>query len=108
LTLSSRFDGNLTVPNYDPNNSTALRSDPLITFTINRETGKLSHLQTRASGGEIPRCFCINKNGTLVGVALQGDSRIVIIKRDPESGLLGDIISSAKVMGMPNCIIFNE
>ncbi|KAK1759339.1 Lactonase, 7-bladed beta-propeller-domain-containing protein [Echria macrotheca] len=108
LTVSSRFDGTLTVPNYDPSNSTAIPSDPLITFSIDLDTGALAHRQTRAAGGVNPRQFSFNRDGTLVGVGLQSDSRTVLIARDPETGLLGDIVEAVSVVGLPNCVIFDE
>ncbi|KAK3353118.1 Lactonase, 7-bladed beta-propeller-domain-containing protein [Lasiosphaeria hispida] len=108
LTISSRFERLLTVPNYDRTNTTLLPSDPLITLAIDADTGALRHVQTRAAGGVNPRQFSFNKAGTLAGVGLQADGRAVIIRRDPKTGILGDIIGNVAIEGEVNCVIFNE
>ena len=68
----------------------------------------MTHLQTFAAGGMIPRHFSFNKAGTLVAVALQGSGRVVIIRRNPETGLLTDYVANADIAGEVNNIIFNE
>ncbi|KAK3390956.1 Lactonase, 7-bladed beta-propeller-domain-containing protein [Podospora didyma] len=108
LTISSRGESTLSIPNFDATNSTELPSDPLVTFSIDKETGVLTHLQTFAAGGLIPRHFSFNKAGTLVAVALQGSSRVVIISRDLGTGLFIDYVATADIAGEVNNIIFNE
>ena len=83
-------------------------SDPLITFAIDKTTGILSHLQTRAAGGINPRQFSFNRDGTLIGLGLQDDGRAVVIQRDPSSGLLGDIVANVPIEGQVNCFVFDE
>ncbi|KAK0715709.1 Lactonase, 7-bladed beta-propeller-domain-containing protein [Lasiosphaeris hirsuta] len=108
LTISSRFERLLTVPNYDRTNNTLLPSDPLITLAIDADSGALKHVQTRAAGGINPRQFSFNKAGTLAGVGLQADGRAVIIRRDAKTGILGDIIANVAIEGEVNCVIFDE
>ncbi|KAK3379877.1 Lactonase, 7-bladed beta-propeller-domain-containing protein [Lasiosphaeria ovina] len=108
LIISSRGEGTLSVPNFDPSNSTQLSSDPLITFSIDPKTGALAHVQTFAAGGMVPRHFSLNKAGSLVGVALQGSERAVVISRDPATGLLKDFVASVTIAGEVNNVIFNE
>ncbi|OAA47629.1 Lactonase, 7-bladed beta propeller [Metarhizium rileyi] len=108
LLVSSRGDNSLTIPNFDPNNSTSITSDPIINFSIDGKTGKLSVIQETASGGRFPRHFSVNKAGTLVAVGLQKDSRVVLIKRDPQSGKLGEFAGHANVAGEISSVIFDE
>ncbi|KAK0649940.1 Lactonase, 7-bladed beta-propeller-domain-containing protein, partial [Cercophora newfieldiana] len=112
LIVSSRGEGLLSIPNFDKANSTALRSDPLVSFAINGETGTLTHVQTAPAGGMNPRGFSLNKKGTLVASALQDDNRVVIIERDVKTGLLGKIVAFATVgVGAnngPNYALFSE
>jgi 6-phosphogluconolactonase (cycloisomerase 2 family) len=82
-------------------------SDPLITFSIQKDTGKLAHLQTQALGGVNPRHFSFNANGTLVAAVAQADNRVSIISRDPTNGLLGDIVATISIGG-PNMVIFDD
>jgi 6-phosphogluconolactonase (cycloisomerase 2 family) len=56
----------------------------------------------------VPRQFSINKAGDLVTVGLQSDSRVVVIKRDVESGLLKQFIANATVAGEVTAVIFDE
>lgn len=108
LVVSSRGEGELTIPNFDPNNCTEIPSDPIMTFTIDHDTGALDLIQTFPAGGMIPRHFSLNKAGTLAAVGLQGDGRVVIIDRDVETGKLKDIIAHADVEGEVTCAIFDE
>ncbi|KAB5566185.1 Lactonase, 7-bladed beta-propeller-domain-containing protein [Coniochaeta sp. 2T2.1] len=110
--LSSRGENLLTFPNLDATNTTALPSDPLVSFAIDGTTGQLSLVQTAPAGGRNPRGFSLNKAGTLVASALQDDNRVVIIERDVKTGLLGKIIAHATVGegdgNGPNYALFNE
>ncbi|KAJ3531639.1 hypothetical protein NM208_g8793 [Fusarium decemcellulare] len=108
LILSSRNESSLHIPNFDAENSTSIISDPLINFEIDAETGHLALRQEVPSGGRWPRQFAINKAGTLVAVALQGDGRVVVIERDVENGVLGDFVAYAEVGGEVTAVIFNE
>ncbi|KAK3376167.1 Lactonase, 7-bladed beta-propeller-domain-containing protein [Lasiosphaeria ovina] len=110
--LSSRGESSLTIPNFDAGNSTALPSDPLVSFAIDGATGALKLAQVAPAGGVNPRGFSLNKAGTLVASALQDDNRVVVIARDPVTGLLGNIVAHA-VVGVgagngPNYALFNE
>ncbi len=56
----------------------------------------------------VPRQFTINKAGTLLAAGLQRDSRVVVMKRDPATGQLGDIIANVTVEGELTCVVFDE
>lgn len=106
--MSSRGENSFTIPNFDTSNSTDIVSDAIISFSIDHSCGGLSLLQLFPAGGRIPRQFSVNKAGDLVAVGLQSDSRVVIIERDIESGLLQRFIANATVAGEVTAVIFNE
>ncbi|KAH6659535.1 Lactonase, 7-bladed beta-propeller-domain-containing protein [Truncatella angustata] len=108
LIVSSRNESSLTIPNFDVSNSTEIVSDALITFSVDHSSGDLALLQTFPAGGRFPRQFSINKAGDLVAVGLQSDSRVVIIQRDTESGLLKRFIANATVAGEVTSVVFDE
>jgi 6-phosphogluconolactonase (cycloisomerase 2 family) len=105
LTLSSRLERSLT---YTVANGTQVPSDPLITFSIDGETGVLTHVQTAPAGGVNPRHFSFNKDGSRVAVGLQADGRVVVFERDTATGKLGKTVAEADVPGMPNFVLFKE
>jgi len=110
--VSSRGEGLLSIPNFDPANPATVKSDPLISFAINGETGALAHVQTAPAGGMNPRGFSLNKKGNLLVSALQDDNRVVVFERDVKTGMLGKIVAFATVgVGAgngPNYALFNE
>ncbi|KAK6085605.1 extracellular aldonolactonase [Seiridium cupressi] len=108
LIVSSRGENSFTIPNFDISNSTEIVSDAVITFSVDHSSGELSLLQSYPSGGRYPRQFSINKAGDLIAVGLQSDSRVVVIQRDVESGLLTEFIANATVAGEVTAVIFNE
>lgn len=83
-------------------------SDPLITFSIDEETGDLTHVQTAPAGGVNPRHFSFNSDGTRVISALQSDGRVVVFERDPATGKIGKTIASGNVEGSPNFAIYKQ
>jgi hypothetical protein len=44
----------------------------------------------------------------LIAVALQSDSRVVIIERDAKTGIMGDFIAYAELEGEVTAVIFYE
>ncbi|KAF6524512.1 hypothetical protein HZS61_013011 [Fusarium oxysporum f. sp. conglutinans] len=107
LIISSRNESTLQVPDFDTSNGT-IPSDPLVSFKIDSETGHLTLQQDIPCGGRFPRHFSTNKAGTLVAVALQSDSRVVIIERDAKTGIMGDFIAYAELEGEVTAVIFYE
>ena len=105
---SSRGEGVFSIANFDPQNSTKVPSDPLFSYLIDHETGKISLTGSYPAGGMIPRQFTMNRAGTLVGVGLQDDGRVAIIGRDPLTGELGDIIAHADVADRITSVFFHE
>ncbi|TQV96172.1 extracellular aldonolactonase [Cordyceps javanica] len=107
LIATSRRENSTTVPSFD-DGSTPINSDPIINFSIDDSTGKLNLLQDVAAGGYFPRHFSVNKAGTRVAVGMQKDGRVVVIKRDPASGMLGEFESFANIEGEITSVIFDE
>ncbi|KAI1820827.1 Lactonase, 7-bladed beta-propeller-domain-containing protein [Xylaria intraflava] len=108
LIVSSRWEYSLSIPNFDPSNSTEIVSDPLIVYEIDNQTGSLTKIQEFAAGGSGPRHFSINGDGDRLAVGLQGDGRVVIIERDVQTGLLKDFLASADVAGEVTSAVFYE
>ncbi|KAI0900194.1 putative isomerase YbhE [Annulohypoxylon nitens] len=108
LIASSRWENTFNITNFDPNNSTLIPSDPIITFSIDRATGKLTKVQEFPAGGSGPRHFSISADGTLLASALQADGRVVLIKRDVETGKLEDYVAYADIEGELTAAIFRE
>jgi len=108
LVVSSRGEGSLKIPNFDPKNSTQIPSDPLFNYAIDHASGNLTLLQTHPAGGMIPRQFSINKAGTRLAVGLQGDGRAVVVDRDPVTGHLQGFAASADIAGEVTCVVFDE
>jgi 6-phosphogluconolactonase (cycloisomerase 2 family) len=115
IILSSRNEASLDIPAF--NGTGTIKSDPLITFSINERSGTLCLVQIAPAGGMNPRGFSLNKKGDLVASALQDDNRVVIIKRDLKTGKLGEFVAWATVGGPgpagpsnngPNYVLFDE
>lgn len=104
--MSSRFDKAFNIPSFDTTDGTLVPSDTITSFSIDQKTGAISAIQRFPAGGDNPRHFSINKDGSLVASGLQGDGRIVIISRDAETGLLKEFVANAKVEVGVNCVVF--
>ena len=110
LLVSTRGEGGLKIPSFEAVNGTAnatITSDPLVTYSVNEETGALDLIQTSPAGGISPRHFSINKAGDRVAVALK-DERVVIIERDVKSGKLGNFVAHANIKGEITGAFFYE
>ncbi|KAL2264315.1 hypothetical protein VTK26DRAFT_7281 [Humicola hyalothermophila] len=105
LTVSSRLESS---QEFTLANGTTVPSDPLITFSIDAETGKLTHVQTAPAGGINPRHFSFNKDGTRVASALQDDSRVVVFERDVATGEIGKALAETSITGLPNFVMFKQ
>lgn len=67
-------------------------SNEIVVFAVAPDTGQLKALQHRDSEGREPREFRIDPSGDFLLVANQKSDRIVVMKRDPRSGLLGKTV----------------
>lgn len=77
-------------------------------WSIDAATGKLSFVQLAPAGGRYARHFSLNRDGTLVAVALQKDSRVVVIERDVATGKLGKFVASALLDGELNTVLWDD
>lgn len=87
LYASIRFD-----QGFAPNDS--------MSTMVRSSNGTVSFSQITSAYGTIPRTFVINKKGTLVAIGDQASSNVAIVKRDPRSGALGNLVANLQV-GQP-------
>jgi 6-phosphogluconolactonase (cycloisomerase 2 family) len=59
-------------------------------------------------GGSFPRSMSLNQEGDLLAVALQLSSRVVVFRRDHESGLIKVIAGSVAVDGQLTDVVWDE
>ncbi|MCQ4325095.1 lactonase family protein [Pseudomonas stutzeri] len=78
----------------------------IIVFAIEAD-GALREIQRRASEGRAPREFAITPDGRFLLVANQLSDSLVLLRRDPDSGLLGETLQTLPV-GRPSDIKFIE
>lgn len=76
---------------YVSNRGTA---NELLVFVVNPQDGTLQFIQRRSVEGDHPREFALDPTEGYVLVANQKSDAIVIIKRDPQTGLLGKTLQS--------------
>ncbi len=69
-------------------------ANQLLVFAIDPADGRLTLLQRRSVEGDHPREFVIDPGQNFVLVANQNSERIVVIRRDPLTGLLGDVVQT--------------
>lgn len=74
---------------YVSNRGTA---NELVVFAIDPEDGGLTFLQRRSVEGDHPREFALDPDQAFVLVGNQKSDEIVVIRRDPASGLLGEVV----------------
>ncbi|KAL2351512.1 Lactonase, 7-bladed beta-propeller-domain-containing protein [Cryomyces antarcticus] len=107
LVVSDRNNTSFKLANPDPKNSTKIPSDSLSTFALQHD-GSLIFEQLWPAGGSYPRHFSVNRYGDLVAVGLQYSSRVVIMKRDVQTGLIGNAVASVEVDGQVTCVVWDE
>ncbi|QKZ03769.1 lactonase family protein [Pseudomonas eucalypticola] len=64
----------------------------LLAFTVDKATGELKEVQRRSVEGVEPREFTVDPSGKFVLIANQKSNQIVVVKRDPASGKLGETV----------------
>ena len=69
--------------------------------------GSLREVQQRASDGREPREFAIDPSGRFMLIANQKSDALVLLQRDPESGLLGETLQTLPI-GKPSDVKFIE
>lgn len=72
------------------------QQDSLVTYNIS-SSGVLDFVEATNAHAWYARTFSINKAGDLVAVGGQTSSNVAIIRRDPSTGRLGDLLASVAV-----------
>jgi 6-phosphogluconolactonase (cycloisomerase 2 family) len=71
-------------------------NDSMASFSLNI-TGLMMFMNITSSGGTYPRTFDINKAGDMVVIGDQTTANVVVVKRDPVTGYLGQQLASLRV-----------
>ncbi|MCG8294065.1 lactonase family protein [Pseudomonas entomophila] len=74
---------------YVSNRGTA---NEIVVFAVGKDDGRLTLLQRRSVEGDHPREFALDPDGNYLLVANQKSNQIVVIRRDPRNGKLGDTV----------------
>jgi len=74
----------------------------IIAFAIEAD-GTLREIQRRPSEGREPREFAITPDGRFMLIANQLSDSLVLLRRDPDSGLLGETLQTL-TLGRPSDI----
>jgi 6-phosphogluconolactonase (cycloisomerase 2 family) len=69
------------------------------------ENANLREIQARSSEGREPREFAIDPSGRFLLIANQKSDALVVLQRDPDSGLLGETLQTLP-MGRPSDVKF--
>lgn len=73
------------------------KASELLVFSVDSKQGTLTEVQRRSVEGVEPREFSIDPSGAFVLIANQKSNQIVVIKRDPATGLLGDTVQTLAI-----------
>ncbi|MCQ4312253.1 lactonase family protein [Pseudomonas stutzeri] len=76
----------------------------IIAYAI-EENGSLREIQQRDSEGREPREFAIDPSGRFMIIANQKSDQLVVLQRDPDTGLLGDTLQTLSI-GRPSDVKF--
>jgi 6-phosphogluconolactonase len=79
--------------------------DSIVVFSIDKKTGRLTHVENQPTGGKNPRNFAIDPTGAFLLAENQSSGSIVVLKVDPTSGKLTET-GSILAIPSPVCIKF--
>lgn len=74
---------------YVSNRGTA---NEIVVYAVGKDDGQLRLVQRRSVEGDHPREFALDPSGNYLLVANQKSNQIVVMRRDPRSGKLGDTL----------------
>jgi len=80
------------------------KANRIMVYAID-EHGSLNEIQQRTSEGREPREFAIDPSGRFMLIANQKSDALVILRRDPDSGLLGETLQTLSI-GKPSDVKF--
>ncbi|MDZ3990648.1 6-phosphogluconolactonase [Pseudomonas sp. Teo4] len=76
---------------YVSNRGTA---NEIVAFSVGKDDGQLSFLQRRSVEGDHPREFALDPSDNFLLVANQKSNQIVVMRRDPRSGKIGETLQT--------------
>lgn len=76
---------------YVSNRGTA---NEIVVYAVGKNDGQLTLLQRRSVEGDHPREFALDPSGNFLLVANQKSNQIVVMRRDPRSGKLGETVQT--------------
>ncbi|QJQ19889.1 lactonase family protein [Pseudomonas sp. SK] len=71
-------------------------SNEIVAFSVGEQDGQLTLLQRRSVEGDHPREFALDPSDNFLLVANQKSNQIMVIRRDPRSGKLGETVQTLK------------
>lgn len=71
--------------------------DSVATFAVDATTGALEFVDLTSVHGYFPRSFAINQAGDLVAFGGQTTSNVAVVRRDVQTGRLGELVASLQV-----------
>lgn len=76
---------------YVSNRGTA---NEIVVFRVSKDDGQLALLQRRTVEGDHPREFALDPSENFLLVANQKSNQIVVMRRDPRTGMLGETVQT--------------
>ena len=69
----------------------------MVTLDHSPRSGLMTLRNTTPAYGKVPRTFAINRAGDLVAIGNQASATVVIVRRDRETGNLGEQVAILQV-----------
>ncbi|WP_164663012.1 lactonase family protein, partial [Pseudomonas viridiflava] len=69
----------------------------VVVFRIDPASGKLEEIQRRTVEGKEPREFSFDPSGRFMLFANQKSNQIVTVRRDPQTGMVGETVQKLDV-----------
>ncbi|RRV05549.1 lactonase family protein [Pseudomonas sp. v388] len=83
-------------------------ANQLLVFRIDPTTGNLDEIQRRSVEGKEPREFSVDPSGNFMLFANQKSNQIVTVRRDPQTGMLGDTVQKFDLDSPSDLHFFKE
>ncbi|WP_028696287.1 lactonase family protein [Pseudomonas cremoricolorata] len=81
------------------------KANEIVVYRVSPDDGRLSLVQRRASEGDHPREFALDPDGHFLLVANQHSDEIVVLRRDPREGTLGEVVQRLP-QPAPSALVF--
>lgn len=69
-------------------------ANQIVVYAVGKDDGQLTLLQRRSVEGDHPREFSLDPSGNFLLVANQKSNQLVVMRRDPRSGKLGETVQT--------------